>query len=48
MFLYSGLSTDGETDSVLLVGPMAPMTYLCTPVSLVTSAAARLAITADS
>lgn len=26
MFLKSGLSTDGETDRVLLVGPTAPAT----------------------
>lgn len=31
MFLKSGLSTDGETDRVLLVGPNAPATKRFTP-----------------
>ena len=48
MFLYSGFSTEGEMERVRLVGPMAPRTYLCTPVAFVTSSAARLQILADS
>ena len=31
MFLYPGFSTLGEIESVLLVGPIAPATYLFTP-----------------
>lgn len=31
MFLKSGLSTDGDTDRVLLVGPTAPATYRLHP-----------------
>ena len=31
MFLKSGLSTEGDTDSVLLVGPSAPTTYFGRP-----------------
>lgn len=31
MFLKSGLSTDGDTESVLLVGPSAPATNLLIP-----------------
>lgn len=30
-FLKSGLSTDGDTERVLLVGPTAPATYLLQP-----------------
>ena len=30
-FLNSGFSTDGEIERVLLVGPMAPATYLFLP-----------------
>lgn len=48
IFLSSGCSTEGEIESVLFVGPMAPATYLLTPVVLVTSVAARRAIFADS
>jgi hypothetical protein len=31
MFRYSGFSTLGEIDKVLLVGPIAPATYLLIP-----------------
>lgn len=31
MFLKSGLSTDGDTERVLLVGPKAPATYRLRP-----------------
>ena len=48
MFRKSGFSTEGEMESVLLVGPTAPATNLATPVSAATSAATDLAIDADS
>ena len=32
IFLYPGFSTLGEMDNVLFVGPIAPATYLLTPV----------------
>ena len=31
IFLKSGFSTDGDIDKVLLVGPIAPATYLLIP-----------------
>ena len=34
MLRKSGLSTDGDTDSVRLVGPIAPITYRGTPVTM--------------
>lgn len=43
IFLKSGLSTDGETDSVLLVGPTAPTTNRLSPVPFSASLAALLA-----
>ena len=48
MFLYSGFSTEGDMDKVLLVGPIAPATYFCLPEDFVTSAAAFLASSAAS
>ena len=33
IFLKSGFSTDGDIDNVLFVGPIAPATYLFTPVN---------------
>ena len=48
MFLKSGFSTEGEMESVLLVGPTAPATNRVTPVSASTSAATERAIDADS
>ena len=47
-FLKSGLSTDGEIESVRFVGPKAPATYRCRPSIDITSAAAFLASLADS
>ena len=47
-FLKSGLSTDGEMESVRLVGPRAPATYRCLPSLRVQSAAADFANLADS
>ena len=35
IFLNSGRSTDGDIESVLFVGPMAPATYLFLPASKV-------------
>ena len=43
-FRYSGLSTDGEIDKVLLVGPIAPHTYFLIPVFKKYSSHAFLAI----
>ena len=34
MFLYSGFSTEGERESVLLVGPIEPMAKRRIPTSL--------------
>ena len=47
-FLCSGLSTEGEMESVLLVGPTAPATNRARPVSEATEVAALLASRADS
>ncbi len=47
-FLCSGVSTEGEMESVLLVGPMAPATNRARPVSEAAEVAALLASRADS
>ena len=48
-FRYSGLETSGDSEAVLLVGPMLPQTKRGFPgVSTVTLAAALQAISADA
>lgn len=48
MLRKSGRSTEGEMDSVLLVGPSAPATQQTLPVFCLKSSTAREANLADS